>query len=124
MSDHVHDCPSCGGYWTCDDPNCEEEQVAECFECRLLVTKAQLELAIQDRDDAYARCDGLDAKLTAVRTALKEAGCVQVELYPETDEVSDYDRSLCVAGRCVSLDGQVRRLAKERDDALALRTQG
>lgn len=41
---HAHDCPICGGYWTCDD--CDEEPDSMCRDC-LRARVADLEAEVE-----------------------------------------------------------------------------
>lgn len=50
-----------------------------------------------------------DAKLTAVRVALTEAGVPEVEPYPEED-VSDHEKSLRAGGRVIGAVARIERL--------------
>lgn len=60
-----------------------------------------------------------DQRLTGIRVALTAAGVPEVEAYPDEPGISEYDRSLRAGGRVIPADERVRRLAGERDRALA-----
>lgn len=59
--------------------------------------------------EAERRADEYDAKLTAVRVALTEAGVPEVEPYPEED-VSDHEKSLRAGGRVIGAVARIERL--------------
>ena len=60
--------------------------------------------------EAERRLEDADAKLTAVRVALTEAGAPEVEPYPEED-VSDREKSLRAGGRVIGAVARIERLA-------------
>jgi len=59
--------------------------------------------------EAERRADEYDAKLTAVRVALTEAGVPEVEPSPEED-VSDHEKSLRAGGRVIGAVARIERL--------------
>lgn len=59
--------------------------------------------------EAERRLEDADAKLTAVRVALTEAGVPEVEPYPEED-VTDRERSLRAGGRVIGAVARIERL--------------
>ncbi len=59
--------------------------------------------------EAERRADEYDAKLTAVRVALTEAGVPEVEPYPEED-ASDHEKSLRAGGRVIGAVARIERL--------------
>ena len=59
--------------------------------------------------EAERRFEDADAKLTAVRVALTEAGVPEVEPYPEED-VSDREKSLRAGGRVIGAVKRIERL--------------
>ncbi len=58
---------------------------------------------------AERRLEDADAKLTAVRVALTDAGVPEVEPYPEED-VSDREKSLRAGGRVIGAVARIERL--------------
>jgi len=56
MSDHVHDCPGCGGYFECDlsGDDCTPETL--CLQCQLEVAEAERDLYWQWLDAAMPAC--------------------------------------------------------------------
>lgn len=59
--------------------------------------------------EAERRLEDADAKLTAVRVALTEAGVPEVEPYPE-EHVTDHERSLRTGGRVIGAVARIERL--------------
>lgn len=66
--------------------------------------------------EAERRADEYDARLTAVRVALSQAGVPEVEPYPE-EGVSDRENALRAGGRVIGAVARIERLA-ERIESL------
>ena len=85
------------------------DERAVIFDARVGHLLDEMDEWIARAGEAERRLEDADAKLTAVRVALTEAGVPEVEPYPE-ENVTDRERSLRTGGRVIGGVARIERL--------------